>query len=196
MTRLLLCLAFACGGDPTAVEAPAAEVDEPVEAPPTEDPACATASDCGWDSPCVPSACLPHPTPSEECTEARPAPGTCECVAGHCALRPRADRARAAVPCSDECGVDLTRGRCAAGPATSSADVGPRCVCQEGVCQFHWVDEVPCEDAADCWIERTPFSHPVPRPAHLRETQFRPCRDGSLVPVCSEGRCTLAAAAC
>ena len=182
--------------------------EAPDDEPEAPDPfvaggACASDGDCRFDDGCVPEACgTGSALDAVECEESAPAPGTCVCFEGSCALRRHEEDAMtsdAACERSGEaaCTLDRARGVCAPGAGeTKGGTVGPHCYCDSREprrCHLRWLEPVPCRSARDCWIEVLPFRHPVPRPRRFRRREFRPCEDGEVAPACDDGVCALGA---
>lgn len=163
---------------------------------------CASDADCGWDDPCMPTRCMASEMHDMKCSESRPPPGACLCVAGACTLKPKTPPS-STQPCAFRgCVVDRAGGRCVAdtgGVAENfrtnpPVSTGPSCDCVKPAtgCTFTWHDPVPCKTVRDCWIELDPRPHPVKRPAHLRGREFKPCHDGEISPACNDaGQCVL-----
>jgi hypothetical protein len=81
-------------------------------------------------------------------------------------------------------------------PAPSIRDewpVGDLCSCgPDGTCNHRSVEPVPCQSAADCWVEgQGADAHPIPRPAPLKGREFEPCKDGERAPVCIDSHCSM-----
>lgn len=190
---------------PTEAVAPeeAAPVAPSIPGPVLAGP-CASDADCGFDSPCLPRACVSNPPVLDACDESSPPPGVCACVNGRCGLNPFAQRGEVT---SDEacesfgeraCGLDLARGTCAPGRPDEGVGgapyTGPQCFCDGHPprrCHFRWFEPVACRSTDDCWAEHDPLPHPIARPRRLRGRRFRPCVDGELAPTCAEGHCFL-----
>jgi hypothetical protein len=215
---------WGCGGsnEPAPSEPPAkgsAPIVEPTPEPPPPPPerkpyvpdpsgmgdACSDTSPCGWDHPCVPTRCVgqEHIGTSPACEERAPEPGECTCLAGHCTLRPNAP-ASEPVSCklTGSCGLDQGAGRCVDGAMQDAnrgtRDHGPACHCnfESSTCEFVWVEPIECESVEQCWVSDSSPYHPIPRPKALRGKKFRPCKDGEVAPLCTNGRCTVAAYSC
>lgn len=161
---------------------------------------------CGWDDGCVPTRCVgaAHAATSPtECDESAPPPGACLCHAGRCALRPTHAPPPSEPGCKASlCGLDEAAGRCLVGERLEAnrrrRDQGPACLCDAASdrCEFRWVEPVPCQSDAECWLSDQAPRHPIARPKRLRGQKFRPCRDGELAPACMDGACTLRAYKC
>ena len=192
------------------VSAPSANTGDPVappEPPPKREPyvpdpdgfgdACLADTECGWDDPCVPTRCVgASNVPSDlKCDETAPPPGTCSCVERRCSLRPNEAPAPAPSCRREACGLDQSAGRCVAGTQLEANRYirthGPACHCDQDTleCQFVWVEPIECEDENACWVSNSRPYHPIARPKSLRGREFRPCRDGEVAPVCTDGMC-------
>ena len=193
-------------GPPPIKETPPPAEPKPYEPDPSGlGDACSETSACGWDHPCVPTRCVgsEHIGSSPACEERAPDPGECTCVAGHCALRPTTP-ASEPVSCktTGNCGLDQGAGRCVDGAMRDAnimtRDQGPACHCnfETSTCEFVWVEPIECESVEQCWVSDSRPHHPIPRPKSLRGKKFRPCKDGEVAPLCTNGRCTLAAYSC
>lgn len=166
--------------------------------------ACLADAECGWDDPCVPTRCIGSAyTPTNvECSESRPAPGTCSCVENRCSLNPNNAPAEPPSCRADSCGLDQSAGRCVAGEMLEAnrykRDRGPACHCDQSSleCRFEWVEPIACADVDACWVSESPPYHPIPRPESLRGRKFEPCRDGEVAPICRDGFCSLSALEC
>ena len=55
---------------------------------------------------------------------------------------------------------------------------------------------ISTDDVAQCWVSDSAPYHPIPRPKSLRGRKFRPCQDGEVAPLCTNGHCTVAAYSC
>jgi hypothetical protein len=198
--------------DPVVESEPTPEPEPPPPKKPYEpDPSgagdpCSEASPCGWDHPCIPTRCVGHDHigTSPACEESAPPPGECMCLAGQCTLRPTAPpSAPEPVSCKmSGCGLDRGAGRCVEGAMQdanrTTRDQGPACHCDYGssTCEFTWVEPIPCETVEQCWVSDSAPYHPVPRPKSLRGRKFRPCKDGEVAPMCTNGHCTVAGYSC
>ncbi|MFO0547263.1 MAG: hypothetical protein U0271_02685 [Polyangiaceae bacterium] len=162
--------------------------------------ACGSDADCGWDDPCMPKRCqsalADAGAEERECTKSIPPPGSCLCVEGACALKPSKPPPPVG-PCKyNTCLLDRSRGECTVGEGgrgvrftPANKPVGPACGCDAGQCQFLWLELVPCKRDTDCWVDRTPFLHPV---KNKSSRAFKGCVDGETPPMCApEGYCTV-----
>ncbi|MCA9685438.1 MAG: serine/threonine protein kinase [Myxococcales bacterium] len=196
---------------PSTGEGPAAETTGAEEAAPKEvlgtgygDP-CKQAADCGWDDPCMPTRCVGAEQAKQgadaACEESGPAPGECLCVSDHCVLRPSAPPESNASCESGACGVDQAGGSCIAGgmkEANEHAEEGPLCSCnpQTRLCEWKWIEPIPCRNTSQCWISAGPPFHPVARPKNKRGAEISPCRDAPVAPTCRDGHCGLISYGC
>lgn len=166
--------------------------------------ACSDDAGCGWDDPCMPSRCIgsAHVPEFVGCDKSLPPPGTCSCVEGHCSLRPNAIASAGPSCRTQPCGLDQGAGRCVVGSQLEAnramRELGPACHCDPDQleCRFVWVEPIACDDVEQCWVSDSPPHHPIARPEPLRGHKFEPCRDGPVVPVCKNGRCSLTAFRC
>lgn len=203
---------------PASVNQPDADEPAPPEPAPPEpkppyvpDPSgsgdpCSETSACGWDDPCIPTRCVggEHVGTSPACEESAPPPGECTCLAGHCTLRPTQPASAPPVSCKTTgwCGLDQGAGRCVDGAMRdanrTTRDQGPACHCEleSATCELTWVEPIECESVEQCWVSDAPPYHPIPRPRSLRGRKFRPCQDGEVAPLCTDGRCTVAGYSC
>jgi hypothetical protein len=178
--------------------APPARPGRPDGAPSSWGQWCNSSAECGWNDGCFPTACVVAGAAAPvACEESAPPPGTCECVARQCTLRPTA----APAPASETgCTHDL---ECAVDPATATCypvanpdrhrlqgpldQEGPYCTCDVASkqCRFQWAARVPCESFRECGWEHEPRLRPVPA-AKPRKKPVRPCKDGEVDSVCKD----------
>lgn len=197
------------GAEPEAQEvvvndAPAAGEDTVAKPPPTGYGAdCKEDSECAWDDPCVPAACVgaSEAKPAAACEESGPPPGTCGCVDHHCVMRPSEPAAEGPSCAGKACGLDQARGVCMSGEMTEAnehVELGPACVCSdEGRrCELQWIEPPSCKSSKDCWVTDTPPHYPIARSKQLRKREFRPCKDGAFAPTCRAGKCGLISYSC
>lgn len=169
---------------------------------------CAKDGDCGWDDPCQPRRCVAAGAapPAAGCERSVSPEGSCVCFESRCAFRPTAARSPVSVEtaCTSipGCVLDVGAGACAPGNDPDSrplGEPGPHCRCdgrEPRRCHYVWIDPVPCESDADCWVSEEDFTRPIARPRKLRGKRFRPCKDGERAPVCERGRCTVRGYTC
>lgn len=160
--------------------------------------ACSSDADCGWDDPCLPKRCV-EAAANPGCDKSSPPPGACLCLAGSCTLKPDTPPPPTRTCEPRACVVDLAGGRCVADDggvplnvrSTTPVDVGPSCDCPNPTrgCTYTWFDPVPCATDRDCWVSSSPRRHPIARPGHLRNRDFKPCADGEAAPRCDAGTC-------
>jgi len=190
---------------------PSADASTPVAAaPPAIDPdaPCTADADCAFNNPCDPERCVaaasvPH---SPGCKESREPTGTCVCFEKRCSLKPGPKHPVVSVDTdctyAEGCALDRAAGTCKPGRDDDfrpERSIGPRCDCDSHVpqrCHFSWLDPIACTSVDDCWVDPSPFSHPIKRPRSKKGKKFRPCKDGEVAPACAEGRCTTIAYGC
>ena len=103
---------------------------------------------------------------------------------------------------STDCDVDVTTAQCEPGIAPDDEFrvrfSGPTCRCSpsDHRCHLQWFDPVSCNSDDDCWFDEEPVLHAIPRPPRLRSRKFRACVDGTRVPACVDGQCTIRAPSC
>lgn len=156
---------------------------------------CETDEDCSWDDWCFPTRCIDASTEGieQECEESAPPDGTCGCVDNWCTLRPDEPATRTSTEggCTQDadCTVDVGSGMCHVGSAHLSplTELGPLCICnsETTLCEFMWIEPVPCTTFADCWYEREPRLHPVPA-TEPRDAPVEPCVEGEIDSICDE----------
>lgn len=152
---------------------------------------CSTDTDCAWDDPCVPTACMPATgAPFVGCDESTKPPGTCGCVLGACTLRradPKTGAAKTGCSSSAQCAFEPKTGSCSAGSGPNHVDEGGFCTCDSGTCTPGFVDRTPCKTSAECsWLDdplRPVPASKVPRPAG------KPCSGYARSAECRDGAC-------
>jgi hypothetical protein len=207
--RLGLVFSGACLGSCQAAYAQTrpdvASRDASAVAPNATAATCTSDSDCGWDDPCAPRACVAAHArdPHRHC--GRPStPGACRCIAGLCTTtRNEAQReSDPPVSCarSEDCGYDPARGACV--PAAEdtvghpiATGVGCTCDGRAHRCVQTWRGEVTCRSWRDCSLESSPGGgfHVAPTwfTPRYPDHPVRPCRDGSHDAVCRNGTCRI-----
>jgi len=200
---------------PAAADAAAAPAPGPktptspaddVFAMPADDPGmwgsyCRADSECAWNDPCRPRACVDAKKAAKVpgCEESTLPPGKCRCVESTCTLEPTSVASR---PASPETGCKADN-QCAADPAAAICHVvankeggviqgplkeeGPYCTCdaKDARCKFQWQEPIACKSFRDCWYETSPRLRPI-KSKKPRKKKIRPCKDGETDSVCAD----------